>query len=369
MIQNNRIPPIDRHLQGAAIKKRINTAKKPNTIPGSQNAAPNKKPAAKQVSQGKRIKNSVSASRYNQPKAAPRNVKQKKRRKLTAEEIKLQARRRNEHKQKQKKLKEKQLAYKFKLFKDRLRVYLCRFVVFTAMFIFALLISTLLFFVNLFTNISPQKGVYICQTGGIYDVFDVKTVKGDTIYRNGTFYINVTDIAAYCGFTTTGDIKQIRFISKNKDNDNVRLKIGDAVIYINGVPARLTAPVTAEGDSIFVPVEFFDKYALGINVNIDEQERKITISRAFDETTSNIISEFETENLLRQAKGESQMNVSELSVDIGYGDISFTLRRDEPTEHIDEYTIGRDLLLITDPEYIANLRKLAEENEQSELLN
>ena len=365
MIQNNRIPPRDRNYQGAAINKQIITVKKTNT-----KQAPKKKSTAKQVSQSKPIKKSTSSPQHKQAKVKQQNTKTiKVNRKLTAEEIKLQARRRNEYIRKQKIIKEKQRANSFMLFKERLKIYLWRFVVFAVMFVFTLLISTLFFFVNLLTDFSPQKGVYTCQTGGMYDVFDIKSVKGDTIYRNGTYYINITDIATYCGFTTTGDIKQIRFISKNKNNDNVRIKIGEAIVYINGVPARLTVPVIGEGDSIFVPIEFFDKYALGIDVNIDEQEKKITITRGFDETTSNIISEFETENLLRQAKGESQKRISELSIDIVYGDITFTLRRDEPTEHIDEYTIGRDLLLITDPEYIANLLKLAEENEQSENLN
>ena len=101
--------------------------------------------------------------------------------------------------------------------------------------------------------------MYTCQTGSEYDLVSVKTVKGDTLFRNGTYYINITEIASYCEFTTTGDITQLRFISKGKSNYNVRFKIVDAVIYVNGVQVRLQAPVIGSGENIYVPVEFFDK--------------------------------------------------------------------------------------------------------------
>lgn len=400
MVQNNRIPPADRRLQGAVNILRMNAAGKQSMGPNRQKPAPvqtaqknrNKTVPAQSIyfprssgnqqtvpypripgnvsaygqrnlKSGKNIphKKSQTISTKNIQKRA--SVKKTIKRKPTAEEIALQLRKREEYKRRQAIYKQKLRDYRYRLFKEWLRVFLCRFVVFAVMFVFFFLVSIIFFFVNLFNNGSPDTGVYTCQTGSIYDVVEVKTVKGNLIFRNGTYYINVTDIASYCEFTTTGDVTQIRFISKSQSNDNVRFKIGDAVIYVNGIRVRLTVPIIGEGDSIYVPVEFFDKYALGITVNIDEQERKVTISRTFDEVTTAIISDFETENLLRQAKGEDQKEVSELSVDIVYGDIAFTLHRNDPTEHIDEYTIGRDLLLITDPEYIASLKKLAEQAE------
>lgn len=388
MIQNNRIPPADRRLQGTVNILRMNAAGKQSMVPKRHKPAPAqsahipRSSSNKQNSPNSRIpgNSSVYGQRnlksgknisHNKNQTIPHkniqksaSVKQKKvKRKPTAEEIALQVRKREAYKHRQAIYKKKLRDYRYRLIKEWLRVFLCRFVVFAVMFVFSFLVSIIFFFVSLLNNGSPDTGVYICQTGGIYDVVDVKTVKGNLMFRNGTYYINVTDIASYCEFTTTGDVTQIRFISKSQSNDNVRFKIGDAVIYVNGVRVRLTVPIIGEGDSIYVPVEFFNKYALGITVNINEQERKITISRTFDEVTIAIITEFETENLLRQAKGENQKDVSELSVDIGYGDIAFTLHRNEPTEHIDEYTIGRDLLLITDPEYIASLKKLAEQTE------
>ncbi|MHB1152242.1 MAG: stalk domain-containing protein [Eubacteriales bacterium] len=399
MIQNNRISPADRRLKGAVNILRMNAAEKQRSVPNRQKPAPaqsvhmNRQKTApaqsvyvprssvnqqalsyprisgnasvngqKNSNSGKYIpnnKNQTGSVKKNQKRVSVKQIK----RKPTAEEIALQLRKREAYKRRQEIYKKNLRDYRYRLFKEWLRVFLCRLVVFAVMFVFFLLVSTIFFFVNLLNNGSPDTGVYTCQTGSIYDVVEVKTVKGNLMFRNGTYYINVTDIASYCEFTTTGDVTQIRFISKSQSNDNVRFKVGDAVIYVNGVRVRLTVPVIGEGDSIYVPVEFFNKYALGINVHIDEQERKITVSRSFDDVTASIISEFETENLYRQSKGENQKDVSELSVDIGYGDIAFTLRRNEPTEHIDEYTIGRDLLLITDPEYIANLKKLAEQAE------
>lgn len=289
------------------------------------------------------------------------NKKQiKVRRKLTPEEIAAQKRMREAYLRKQKIYKIKLRDYKLKLFKEWLRVFLCRLMVFSVMFVLFFLITTMFFFVNLLNNGSPDTGVYNIQTGSEYDLIAVKAVKGNLLFRNGAYYINVTDIASYCEFTTTGDMTQMRFISKGENNDNVRFKIGDAVIFVNGVRARLSAPIIGEGDSIYVPVEFFNKYALGITVNVDTAGRKITVSRTFDEATSTIISEFEVENLLRKSKGQAQKAVSELAVDIGYEDIKFTLRRDEPTEHIDENSIGSDLLVITDPAYIASQKALAE---------
>ncbi len=401
MIQNNRIPSADRRLQDAANILRMNAAGKQNSVPNRQKPSQarsaqvnRQKPAPaqsvnvsrssgnQQTSSDTRIpgnvsvyghknsksgkyiphnKNQTGSTKKNQKRVSVKQIKV--RRKPTAEEIALQLRKREAYKRRQEIYKKNLRDYRIRLFKEWLRVFLCRFVLFALMFVFFFLVSTIFFFVNLLNNGSPDTGVYTCQTGSIYDVVEVKTVKGNLMFRNGTYYINVTDIASYCEFTTTGDVTQIRFISKSLNNDNVRFKVGDAVIYVNGVRVRLTVPVIGEGDSIYVPVEFFNKYALGINVNINEQERKITISRTFDDVTSSVISEFETENLFRKSKGENEKDVSTLSVEIGYGDIAFTLHRNEPTEHIDEYTIGRDLLLITDPEYIASLKKLAEQAE------
>ncbi len=377
MIQSNRIPPAAYRQQETVRVPRRNTADKQNSV-YKKNITVSKQSVKKESgklrnSQTAKSKNNNNRRNFkseprsnvkNASTVSPHNIQKKSpvKRKQTVEEIALRKQKQEAYKRKQALYKKKLHEYNIKLFKNRLRIFFNRFILFAFMFLLVFLTWIVLFFINLLNNGSPDSGVYTYQTGSIYDVVDVKTVKGNLVFRNGTYYINVTDIASYCEFTTTGDVSQIRFISKSPGNDNVRFKIGESIIYVNGICARLSVPIIGEGDSIYVPVEFFYKYAIGISVIIDEEKRQIIISRTFDDPTSTVISEFEMENLLRESKNEEPIDISELSVDIGYGDIAFTLRQNEPTEHIDEYTIGRDLFLITDPEYIAGLKKLAEEN-------
>jgi hypothetical protein len=379
MNKNSRILPADRRPQGIINPSRMNTAgrpwdvQKPRTVSSSPRTAPNKSghpynnnKTPYNKSADKQLKNKPINYRM-QTVDAINKKKVKVKRRLSPEEIAAKKRRQELYRRKQIIYNKQLHEYKVKLFKEWFRVFLCRLMVLFVMFTSFLIITGVIFFMNLLHNGSPDTGVYTCQTGSDYDVIAVKTVKANLLFRNGVYYINVTDIASYCQFTTTGDLTQIRFISKGAGNDNVRFKINDAVIYVNGVRERLSAPIISEGDNIFVPVEFFDKYALGITVNVNAEERKITISRTFDEATSAIISEFETENSLRESKGETQKAVSELEVNIGYGDIEFTLRRDEPTENIDENSLGSNLLLITDPAYIASQKALADGTTQTDV--
>ncbi len=381
MSQNKRKPSADRRPQGtvsnaagkqrkAPVRNTIKTAQTGKFYGPAEKQQKRAQPSAKNNASAYKSYNekSVNAPRKSQAKITPQKSRKipqvtpgKAVTKPTAEEIARQMQKREAYKRRQFIYKKKLRDYRYRLFKEWLRIFFYRFILFILMFAFCFMISVVFFFVNLMNNGSPDTGVYTFQTGGIYDVKEIKTMKGSLIFRNGSYYINMTDIAAYCDFTTTGDVGQMRYISNNKNNDNVIFRTGDSVIYVNRVRVRLKAPVIAEDDDVYIPAEYFDKYVQGISLDINEKERKLTISRSFDEGTSLLVSDFETENLLKLAKGEEQTDIGDFSVNIGYGEISFTLHESEPTEHIDEYTIGRDLLLITDPEYAENLKKLAEQ--------
>ncbi|MBQ4576057.1 MAG: hypothetical protein IJA85_12825 [Clostridia bacterium] len=222
-------------------------------------------------------------------------------------------------------------AHKFYVRKQRrnaFRIFFGRFVIFLAMFAVVFASWAGIILLRYYSYEKPVSEI-VYQIGADEDEdMTSRTVKRESIVINDTLYINITEIALLCEFTTTGDLDEIRLISKNESNDNVKLVLDSPVITINGNPVRLSAPVFKSGESVFVPIEFFDSYVTGITVTYDKENAKVTI--------------------VREVTGMTEAKLNKPSEPI-YADICFTLKYSESTDNIPEDSLDPDIRIATEP--------------------
>ncbi len=225
----------------------------------------------------------------------------------------------------------KKEAHKFYVRKQRqnaIRVFLGRFVIFFIMFAVIFSSSVGIILLRYYSYEKPDSEI-VYQIGADDDAAMTKrTVERESVIMNRTLYINITEIALLCEFTTTGDLDELRLISKNESNDNVKLVLDSPVIAINGNPVRLSAPIFKSGESVYVPYEFFTDYVTGITVTFDEENSKVTI--------------------VREISGMTEAKLNKPSEPI-YADICFTLKYSEPTNSIPEDSLDPDIRIATEP--------------------
>lgn len=228
----------------------------------------------------------------------------------------------------QRKRKEAHKFYMRKRRRNAFRVFLGRFVIFLAMF--ALIFSSAVGVILLrYYSYEKPDGEILYQIGADGEVDTTShTLKRSSIMIDDTLYINITEIALLCEFTTTGDLDEIRLISKNESNDNVKLTLDSPVVVINGNPVRLSAPVFRSGEAIYVPYEFFTSYVTGISVTYDEEKSKVTI--------------------VREQIGMTETKLNKPSEPI-YADICFTLKYAPITDNIPEDSLDPDIRIATEP--------------------
>ena len=216
------------------------------------------------------------------------------------------------------------------IFKKCLR----RLALFAVMFVVLFAFCGGIFLLTVYTGNSTASRKFTYQIGSDDNVISQNVVRSDTLYRRGVLYLDITALAAYCNFTTTGDIRTLRFISGDGGNENVCFTVDSPIITVNEVPVRLSAPVLREEDDILVPVEFFERYTQGIDFSIDTEKGKITFARTVDPVYS----------------------TKEKPV---YEDITFSVKTPSVSEHIAEDSLGLDFLDQTDPIKIAAAQELA----------
>ena len=159
------------------------------------------------------------------------------------------------------------------------------------------------------------------QIGANDSVVSVRSIRRNTLYRDGLLYINMSELASYCEFTTTGTVREIRFISKTETNDNVRFILGTPIAYVNGYQVRLNGAVIYEDDAVLVPSDFITHYVSGLDVSVDEKTGKVILSRTVD------------------ANYEAPVSIRDNAGDVHYEQIVFTLQQQQPCERISESSV------------------------------
>ncbi len=102
-----------------------------------------------------------------------------------------------------------------------------------------------------------------------------------TLVRGGAVYVCGNDVVTLCGFTVTGNNKEIKYISPDKGNDTVLFYAGTICAEVNKTAIRLASPTYYEDGKFYIPMEFFVDYSTGIvceyEPETEESRCKITV--------------------------------------------------------------------------------------------
>jgi len=95
------------------------------------------------------------------------------------------------------------------------------------------------------------------------------TCPAESANIDGELYISYTALSALTDVSAVGDRNKLTVVFRDGD-DVLDCSAFSKTVYINGVPASLTAPVVISGDEYYFPVEILNKYASGVVIDIAE---------------------------------------------------------------------------------------------------
>ncbi len=152
--------------------------------------------------------------------------------------------------------------------------------IFLVLVCYAIIMPACLFAVSLWLShhTTTETDDYVYQIGPDEDYYSRRTYPWDTVRTGDLFYLNMTEIAAYCNMATTGDDKVMRYIVKDT-GETVEFVIGQSIALINGVEERVGGNTYLRNGKIYVPVDFFNRCIHGIEASVDTENNKITILR------------------------------------------------------------------------------------------
>lgn len=153
---------------------------------------------------------------------------------------------------------------------------------FSLIFIVIATVFCLSFYGNLVKVDSVDYGNLKLKMGLSYELNEIKgqKINPDEYMRGGEMYVNMTAMAEKFGFVITGTSDCLRFITDLKTGENVRVYVDTPFVEINGTKVRLNSKITQNGDSIFIPAEFFAEYVSGIEIAYDEEKSVISVLRS-----------------------------------------------------------------------------------------
>lgn len=91
---------------------------------------------------------------------------------------------------------------------------------------------------------------------------------------DGVYYFNFASMAEACGFSTSGDENETRYIIEvgDGDYDTVTFYYGSREVTVNGSHIMLSAPVKKSGSKIMVPCEFISLCMKGVTVETTQNQ-------------------------------------------------------------------------------------------------
>lgn len=146
-------------------------------------------------------------------------------------------------------------------------------IVFCALLILATVITTVAVSCSLSSaRVKRGEGEY---------TFTVGKHEGNAAYKdtakNGVIYINMNEIAGLCGMTVGGSVGDLRFTVPS--GDWVSFSPDNYTATINGYGIKMSAPARISDTVCHVPLDFIELVMDGIEVTVDENEKKVTVAR------------------------------------------------------------------------------------------
>ncbi|MGI6202622.1 MAG: stalk domain-containing protein [Eubacteriales bacterium] len=203
-------------------------------------------------------------------------------------------------------------------------LFLTRFTALVIIYVVLFVVTSGLFVLSLVATWPAQGEDVVYQLGeNRKDImYKVETLVYRERVRDGQLYLNFTEIAEYLDFITTGDPARLRYLTRYPDGEEVVFDVGTSAVTVNGNMTRMPAQSYYENGALYVPLDFIETYIKGISVGINEETGRLVLYRLYTQNTKN-------EKI--------------------YEDITFTLKPQTPSEHIDENSLPADIKLATEP--------------------
>lgn len=201
--------------------------------------------------------------------------------------------------------------------KNRLRALLFRILITAAAYLIMLAVTCGTFAFSIYSGMNPEYPGYT-YTIGSKDADDtvVTTYDGSFIFRSGMLYVNLSDIASYFGWVTTGDYESVRYIipsSDGTDYQELLFDIGSDGVTVNGTRIRMEGNSFEYERELFVPISFLEKNVNGILITKNEKKHRIQIEHS----------------QVADSDGKLQNE-----------DITLSIKKDVPSEHIDYLSVA-----------------------------
>lgn len=108
--------------------------------------------------------------------------------------------------------------------------------------------------------------------------FSSRAYKVGEIADNDALYVDFSSLAEYCGFVVSGQADRIRYILPGTEGrqDSYFVAYPDSNrIELNGRAVYLSAPAILSDGSLYLPIEFVDRYVHGISVETVEGKENV----------------------------------------------------------------------------------------------
>ena len=139
------------------------------------------------------------------------------------------------------------------------------FLVFLCVLLIICTVSTTVFLLSLMNHgerpETPEKVTFS------YDGKN-KKFEYEDIVRGGIYYINFSDIAAFCSLSQSGD--NTIFIYSTADGEQLKFAPGSRLAWVNGNSVTANAEIIYTKEELWVPADFISDYISGIELIIDE---------------------------------------------------------------------------------------------------
>lgn len=128
---------------------------------------------------------------------------------------------------------------------------------------------------------TPETNDFIYQVGADKNHYSRNVFAWNVVRTGNVYYVNMSELAAYCNMSTTGDDTIMRYIVK-ESGETVEFALGQSIAYVNGIQERTGGDAYLKNGNIYVPLDFVDRCFNGLTADVDLEKSKITVLRETD---------------------------------------------------------------------------------------
>lgn len=115
---------------------------------------------------------------------------------------------------------------------------------------------------------------------------ETQKVDGEVAYRDSQLYLSFDRIADYLGLSRTGNADCVRFVfaadgvpSEGNGEEYAEFYRDQNMAFVSGTEIRMNAPARFSGDEVLVPADFVRNYMVGLTVDENKADGKVTVAR------------------------------------------------------------------------------------------